>query len=62
MGLPISTTHVLIGAVIGIGFARGVSALNLSVLKKIVASWIITLPVSAIISSIIFLILKSVFV
>jgi len=61
MGLPISTTHVLIGAVIGIGFARGISALNLSVLKKIVASWIITLPVSAIISAIIFNILKLVF-
>ncbi len=61
IGLPISTTHVLIGAVIGIGFARGVSALNLNILKKIVASWVITLPVSAIISSIVFIILKAIF-
>jgi len=61
LGLPISTTHVLIGAVIGIGFARGVSALNLSVLKKIVASWVITLPASAIISAIVFHILKASF-
>jgi PiT family inorganic phosphate transporter len=61
LGLPISTTHVLIGAVIGIGFARGVSGLNLSVLKKIVASWVITLPVSAFLSGVIFYIFKSIF-
>ena len=61
MGLPISTTHVLIGAVIGIGFARGINALNLSILKKIAASWIITLPVSALISSIVFILLKFIF-
>lgn len=61
IGLPISTTHVLIGAVIGIGFARGASALNLGILKKIVAAWLITLPVSAIISSIVFIILKAIF-
>ncbi len=47
LGLPISTTHTLVGAVLGVGFARGVRSINLKVLKDIVASWFITLPASA---------------
>jgi PiT family inorganic phosphate transporter len=46
-GLPISTTHTLVGAVLGVGFARGISALNLRVIRSIFMSWIITLPVGA---------------
>jgi len=46
MGLPISTTHTLVGSVIGVGLARGIAALDLRVLRDIVASWIVTLPVS----------------
>lgn len=47
LGLPISTTHTLIGAVIGVGLARGMAALNLRVIRHIVTSWVITLPAAA---------------
>lgn len=46
-GLPISTTHTLVGAVLGVGIARGISALNLGVIRSIFMSWVITLPVGA---------------
>lgn len=59
-GLPISTTHTLVGAVLGVGFARGISALNLRVIGNILMSWIITLPVGAILAVIFFYILKGV--
>lgn len=47
LGLPISTTHTLVGAVIGVGLARGIEALNIGMTKDIVASWIITIPAGA---------------
>lgn len=46
-GLPISTTHTLVGAVLGVGLARGIGALNLGVIGSIFMSWIITLPAGA---------------
>ncbi|MCC5883787.1 MAG: inorganic phosphate transporter [Halomonas sp.] len=46
-GLPISTTHTLVGAVLGVGLARGMAALNLRVIGTIVMSWLITLPAGA---------------
>ena len=46
-GLPISTTHTLVGAVLGVGLARGLSAIDLSVVGRIILSWIVTLPVGA---------------
>ncbi len=46
-GLPVSTTHTLVGAVLGVGFARGIGALDLKVISNIFLSWIITLPVGA---------------
>lgn len=60
-GLPISTTHTLVGAVLGVGLARGIAALNLNVIRTIFMSWIITLPAGAILSIIFFFILKAVF-
>ena len=60
-GLPISTTHTLVGAVLGVGFARGISALNLRVIGSIFMSWIITLPAGAILAIIFFYILKTIF-
>ncbi|NKB38178.1 MAG: phosphate permease [Gammaproteobacteria bacterium] len=59
-GLPISTTHTLVGAVLGVGFARGISALNLRVVGTILMSWIITLPIGAILAIIFFFIFKAV--
>ncbi len=57
-GIPISTTHTLVGAVLGVGMARGISALNLHVIGSIFMSWIITLPAGAILAIIFFYILK----
>ena len=58
-GLPVSTTQVLVGAVLGVGLARGLAALDTRVINKIFLSWLITLPAGAIMSIIFFLILKA---
>lgn len=50
LGLPVSTTHVLVGSILGVGLARGIGALNLSTLRDIVLSWLITLPMGALLS------------
>ena len=50
MGLPISTTHTLVGSVIGVGLARGLPTLNLDIIKMIAISWISTIPFTAVIS------------
>jgi PiT family inorganic phosphate transporter len=60
-GIPISTTHTLVGAVLGVGFARGISALNLRMIGSIFMSWIITLPAGAVLAIIFFYILKTIF-
>ena len=60
-GLPISTTHTLVGAVLGVGLARGIAALNLNVVRSIFMSWIVTLPAGAILAIIFFYILKGIF-
>jgi inorganic phosphate transporter, PiT family len=57
-GLPISTTHALIGAIFGVGMARGIKVLNIQTLKEIVISWIVTIPLCALFSIIAFYILK----
>jgi len=61
LGLPISTTHTLVGAVLGVGLARGISALNFKVIGTIVMSWLITLPAGAGFSILFYLILKALF-
>ena len=60
-GIPVSTTHTLVGAVLGVGLARGMSALNLGVIGRIFLSWIVTLPAGAILSIIFFFIFKGIF-
>ena len=57
-GLPISTTHTLVGAVLGVGIARGIAAINLRVARNIFMSWIVTLPAGAILSMVFFVTLK----
>jgi PiT family inorganic phosphate transporter len=47
LGLPISTTHTLVGAVLGVGFARGIEALNLATMRDILLSWVVTIPAGA---------------
>lgn len=61
IGLPISTTQTLVGAVLGVGMARGIAALNLSVVRNIFVSWVVTLPAGAILSVIFFYIFKAMF-
>jgi PiT family inorganic phosphate transporter len=60
-GLPISTTHTLVGAVLGVGMARGIAALNLRVIVTIFISWLITLPAGAGLAIIFFFIFKATF-
>ena len=57
MGLPVSTTHTLVGSVIGVGFARGLPTLNLGIIQEIVISWLATVPFTAVLSAILFKIL-----
>lgn len=60
-GLPVSTTHTLVGAILGVGLARGITALNLRVVRNIFMSWVVTLPAGAILAIIFFYILKAMF-
>lgn len=60
-GLPISTTHTLVGAVLGVGLARGMAALNLRVIGTIVMSWLITLPAGAGLAILFFFTFKGMF-
>lgn len=59
LGLPISTTHTLVGGVIGIGFAQGMGALNLGMIRNIVNSWLATIPVSAAFAAVLFVIARA---
>ncbi|GGY07538.1 phosphate transporter [Litchfieldella qijiaojingensis] len=60
-GLPISTTHTLVGAVLGVGLARGMAALNMRVIGTIVMSWLITLPAGATLAILFFFMFKGMF-
>ncbi|MCY4545140.1 MAG: inorganic phosphate transporter [Gemmatimonadetes bacterium] len=60
LGLPISTTQTLVGGVMGVGLAQGVKALDLSILGRIAASWIITVPVGALLAIVFFYIFRAI--
>jgi PiT family inorganic phosphate transporter len=60
LGLPISTTHTLVGAVIGVGFARGIGALNMRVIRNIANSWLATVPLSAGVAAILFMAVRAI--
>ena len=59
--LPVSTTHTLVGGVLGVGLAKGLSALNLRVVGTIVASWLITLPAGALLAILFFYLFKALY-
>jgi len=59
-GIPISTTHTLVGAVLGVGMARGITAINLAVVGRIFLSWAVTIPAGALLSITFFYILKAI--
>ncbi len=50
MGLPISTTHTLVGAIVGVGLARGITAIDRKIVGSIFASWIVTIPIAALLT------------
>jgi PiT family inorganic phosphate transporter len=54
--LPVSTTHVLVGAIMGIGLARGLAGIDARIAKKIFKSWVITVPAAAILCIVLFLV------
>ena len=60
-GIPVSATQTLVGAVFGVGLARGIDALNLNVIRNIFMSWIITIPVAAGLATLFFYILSHIF-
>lgn len=60
LGLPISTTHTLVGSVLGVGLARGIEALNLTTMREIIISWVVTVPAGAFLSVLFYEILKTV--
>lgn len=60
-GIPVSTTHTLVGAVLGVGLARGIGALDLRVVGTIILSWVITLPTGAALAAFFFYFFKGLF-
>ena len=60
-GLPVSTTHIAVGAVMGVGLARGIGAIDLRVLGNIILSWVVTLPAGAILAAVFFFFFKGIF-
>ncbi len=60
-GMPVSTTHIAVGAVMGVGLARGIGALDLRVIGGIIVSWIVTLPIGGCLAALFYFTLKGIF-
>ncbi len=59
-GIPVSTSQILVGAVLGVGLARGVAAIDLRVMRDIVASWLLTLPAAGLLSGVLYLLFRGI--
>jgi PiT family inorganic phosphate transporter len=59
-GIPISTTHTLVGAVLGVGLARGIDAIDLRVVGRVFVSWVVTIPAGAFLAIVFFFIFRAV--
>jgi PiT family inorganic phosphate transporter len=60
-GIPVSTTHILVGAVMGVGMARGLGSIDLRVIGQIVVSWVVTLPIGGALAAFFFFVLRGIF-
>lgn len=60
-GMPVSTTHIAVGGVIGVGIARGIGALDLRVIGGIIMSWVITLPIGGFLAALFYFTLRGMF-
>ncbi len=61
LGLPVSTTHIIVGSVLGVGLARGIAAIDLRVVLGIVTSWLVTLPIGAALAAFFFFFFRGIF-
>lgn len=61
-GLPVSTSHALVGGVVGVGLVQGLKSIRVETIRSIGLTWLVTIPVAAILSGIVFLILRSIFI
>ena len=61
LAIPVSTTHILVGSVLGVGLARGIGALDLRVVGRILVSWVVTLPTGALLAVFFFYFFKGLF-
>ncbi len=61
LGLPVSTTPIIVGSVMGVGLARGIAAIDLRVILGIVTSWVVTLPIGAVTAAFFFFFFKGIF-
>lgn len=59
-GMPISTTHTLVGAVLGVGLARGIDAIDLRVVARILVSWVVTIPAGAFLAIVFFFLFRAI--
>jgi PiT family inorganic phosphate transporter len=62
LGLPVSTTHIAVGAVMGVGLSRGIGALDLRVIGGIILSWFVTVPVGAVLAMLFFYLFRGIFI
>ncbi len=60
LGLPVSTTHIVVGAVLGVGLARGIAAIDMRTVAGIVTSWLVTLPIGAGLAAILFKVFQAI--
>lgn len=60
LGIPVSTSQIIVGAVIGVGLAGGITAIDLRVIRNIVVSWIFTIPIAGVTTAVIFLLFRAI--